>query len=69
MSTTPDIATGIRPFHVEIPEAQLDDLRRRIEADALAEQGARRRPIPRRATGKAAKPGPILGNRVRLAQR
>jgi pimeloyl-ACP methyl ester carboxylesterase len=32
MSTTTDIATGIRPFHVEIPEVELDDMRRRIAA-------------------------------------
>ena len=32
MSTTVDTATEIRPFHVEIPQAQIDDLRRRIEA-------------------------------------
>src|SRR5919107_1617903 len=32
MSTTTDITTGIRPFHVEFPQEQLDDLRRRIEA-------------------------------------
>jgi pimeloyl-ACP methyl ester carboxylesterase len=31
MSST-ETATEIRPFHVEIPEEQLDDLRRRIEA-------------------------------------
>ena len=31
-TTTADITTGIRPFQVEIPEAQLDDLRRRIAA-------------------------------------
>ena len=31
-TTTTDITTGIRPFHVEIPETQLDDLRRRIAA-------------------------------------
>ena len=32
MSTTVDTATEIRPFHVEIPEEQIDDLRRRIAA-------------------------------------
>ena len=32
MSTTVDTATEIRPFHTEIPEEQIDDLRRRIEA-------------------------------------
>jgi pimeloyl-ACP methyl ester carboxylesterase len=32
MSTTAESATEIRPFHVEIPQEQLDDLRRRIGA-------------------------------------
>ena len=32
MSTTVETATEIRPFHVEIPEEQIDDLRRRIAA-------------------------------------
>jgi pimeloyl-ACP methyl ester carboxylesterase len=35
MSTTIETATEIRPFHVEIPEEQLDDLRRRVEATRL----------------------------------
>jgi pimeloyl-ACP methyl ester carboxylesterase len=32
MSSTVETATEIRPFHLEIPEERLDDLRRRIEA-------------------------------------
>jgi pimeloyl-ACP methyl ester carboxylesterase len=32
MSTTVDTATEIRSFHVEIPEEQIDDLRRRLAA-------------------------------------
>jgi pimeloyl-ACP methyl ester carboxylesterase len=32
MSTTVETATEIRPFHVEFPQEQIDDLRRRIEA-------------------------------------
>jgi pimeloyl-ACP methyl ester carboxylesterase len=32
MSSTGETATEIRPFHVEIPEEQMDDLRRRIAA-------------------------------------
>jgi pimeloyl-ACP methyl ester carboxylesterase len=32
MSSTAETATEIRPFHVEIPEEQIDDLRRRIAA-------------------------------------
>jgi pimeloyl-ACP methyl ester carboxylesterase len=30
MSTTVETATEIRPFHIEVPEEQIDDLRRRI---------------------------------------
>ena len=32
MSTTVETATEIRPFHVDIPQEELDDLRRRIAA-------------------------------------
>src|SRR5918911_1689893 len=32
MSTTDESAAEIRPFHVEVPEEQIDDLRRRIAA-------------------------------------
>ena len=32
MSTTVETATEIKPFHVELPEERLDDLRRRIAA-------------------------------------
>jgi epoxide hydrolase-like protein len=32
MSSTVETADEIRPFHIEIPEEQLDDLRRRIVA-------------------------------------
>jgi pimeloyl-ACP methyl ester carboxylesterase len=32
MSTTVESATGIKPFHVEVPQDDLDDLRRRISA-------------------------------------
>jgi len=32
MSTTIDITTAFRPFHVEIPQEHIDDLRRRIAA-------------------------------------
>jgi pimeloyl-ACP methyl ester carboxylesterase len=35
MSTTVDTATEIRTFNVEIPQDQIDDLRRRIEATRL----------------------------------
>src|SRR5919201_1839739 len=32
MSSTVERATGIRPFHVDVPQEALDDLRRRIDA-------------------------------------
>src|ERR687885_2115059 len=32
MSTTVESTAEIRPFHVEVPEEQIDDLRRRIAA-------------------------------------
>ena len=68
MSTTVETATEIRPFQVEIPEEQIDDLRRRIAGDALAEQGARRRSLAGRAAGDHEGARPLLGERLRLAQ-
>src|SRR5881227_2350270 len=35
MSSTIDTAVEIRPFHIEIPDEQIDDLRRRIAASRL----------------------------------
>src|SRR5512133_3380655 len=35
MSSTVDTAVEVRPFHVDIPEDKIDDLRRRIEATRL----------------------------------
>ena len=35
MSTSPQTATAIRPFHVDIPDATLEDLRRRLAATRL----------------------------------
>jgi hypothetical protein len=38
MSSTVERATGIRPFHVDVPEEALDDLRRRIAATRWPEK-------------------------------
>src|SRR6188474_353623 len=38
MSTTAEVATGIRPFQVDIPEEQIEDLRRRIAATQWPEK-------------------------------
>jgi Epoxide hydrolase N terminus len=35
MSSTVETATEVRPFHVDVPEEVLDDLRRRIQATRL----------------------------------
>jgi len=35
MSTAAEIATGVRPFQVDVPQEQLDELRRRIDAARL----------------------------------
>jgi hypothetical protein len=37
--TAPEIHAAIRPFRVEVPQADLDDLRRRLAAKPM---GARR---------------------------
>ena len=38
MSSTAEAATGIRPFHVDIPDKKLTDLRRRIAATQWPEK-------------------------------
>ena len=38
MSSTVETATEIRPFHVDVPDEALDDLRRRIAATHWPEQ-------------------------------
>ena len=38
MSTTVETTNEIRPFHVDIPDQDIDDLRRRIEATRWPEK-------------------------------
>ena len=59
---------AIRPFAIDVPDADLDDLRRRIAATRWPEQGARRRSVAGRAAGDDAGARPLLGDRLRLAQ-
>jgi pimeloyl-ACP methyl ester carboxylesterase len=61
MTSRVETPTGIRPFHVEIPEKQLDDLRRRIEATPLALEGARRGPVAGRPVGDDSGARHLLG--------
>ena len=64
MSTTVETATGIRPFHAEIAEEQVDDLRRRVAAsrwptkELVADRS--------HAAGGAARVGALLAGELRL---
>ena len=68
MSTTVDTATEIRSFQIEIPEEQIDDLRRRIAATRWPTKELVAGPVAGRAAGDAAGARPLLDDRVRLAQ-
>ena len=39
-------STAIRPFHIHVPDSQIADLQRRLDRDALARAGNRRRHQP-----------------------
>ncbi len=66
---SPDTATRteIRPFQVDIPQQEIDELRRRVTATRWPTQGARRRSVAGRAVGDDAGARPLLDDRVRLA--
>ena len=63
-----DTTTSIQPFQVNIPEAELEDLRRRIAATQLAREGDRRRSVAGRAARDDPEARALLGDRVRLAR-
>jgi hypothetical protein len=60
MAVTTDTSAGaaIRPFHLGIPEAEVQDLRARVAATRLPEKETGRAPL-----GHAG-PRPLLGDRV-----
>ena len=62
------LTTDIRPFRVDVPEAELDDLRRRIAATRWPTKELVDRSVAGRAAGDAAGARPLLDDRVRLAQ-
>ena len=68
MSTTVDTATEIRSFQIQIPEKQIDDLRRRIAATRWPTKEL----VEDRSQGvqlaTLQEPRPLLDDRVRLAQ-
>ena len=58
----------IRPFHVNVPEAELTELRRRIRGDTVARPRNGRGSVAGRAARDDAETRPLLGDRIRLAQ-
>ena len=64
MSSTVGTATEIKPFHVEIPEEQIDDLRRRIAATRWPIEGARPGSVAGRPAGDDAGARALLGERL-----
>ena len=60
-------ATAIRPFQVNVPEADLTDLRRRISGDPVARERNRCRFFAGRATRLHASARAVLGDRLQLA--
>ena len=56
-------ATAIRPFTIEIPEADLEDLRARIAATRWPEKESRRRSVAGPAAGDDAGARALLGGR------
>ena len=70
-ATTPRAAAedpSIRPFKVQVPQAALDDLRRRIAATRWPDKETVTDRVAGRAAGEAAGAGSLLGQRLRLAQ-
>ena len=61
-------STAIRPFQVNVPEADLTDLRRRIVATRLPEKETVARLFAGRATRLHSSARAVLGDRLRLAQ-
>ena len=59
---------AIYPFHVNVPEAELAELRRRINATRWPERETVADAIARRAARDDAETRALLGDRVRLAQ-
>ncbi len=57
----------MRPFRIEVPQSDLDDLHRRLDRHPLAGRDAGRRLGPRGAAGVPEGAGRVLAHRLRLA--
>ena len=62
----PAEVAAIRPFRVETPQADIDELRRRIQATRWPEKETVSRSEPGRAARDDAGARPVLGHRLRL---
>ena len=60
--------TAIRPFRINVPQADLEELRRRILATRWPDKETVVRSVAGRAARHASRPRAPLGNRLRLAQ-
>ena len=60
--------TAIRPFQVNVPEAELTELRRRINATKWPERETVTDAIARRAARDDGEARALLGDRLRLAE-
>ena len=58
---------AMRPFTCHVPQAEIDELRRRIAATPLARKGDCRRLLAGRAARDNGGPRTLLGDRLRLA--
>ena len=61
MRTTVEIMTEISSFQIEIPDEQIDDLRRACRGDALADQGARRATDRKACSWRRCRSSPATG--------
>ena len=61
-------STAIRPFHVNVPEAELTEMRKRIKATRWPERETVNGSITRPPARDFAETRALLGDRVRLAQ-
>ena len=63
-----EAADAIRPFHIKISDEALTDLRRRLQATRWPDHETVADPSQGVQLGEAAGAGPVLGERLRLAQ-
>ena len=66
--STHQAAATVRPFHVNVPEAELDRIAQAHQRDQVARTGNGHRCVARRTARDDSGAGALLGDRIRLAQ-